>query len=376
MFTCKLEWQDGDSHPVTGLWLRGVRLLAVALTLCLAASAPGWARVFVEPGAPFPDLDFEGLLSPQDYPNLGLRQTKGTFRLTQIPGEVLVLEFFNKSCVPCQRQVRELEAFFQTVRTGPMKGRVHVLAIAAGNQAKYLPKYIQERGLTYPIAADERFDQWRRLGEPGRTPFTVFLVRKGSQWTLGSYHFGVQWEKEFSGHAQGLLDGRPPAVRPGATPPLEDRHLVLPLTTEAIIAKAQALLGRAAGKAVEAVIVSLPGGKQLYQARSGGTLLPLYASVASRQPVCEICHAVHFLFAFDAQGRVRGFEPIHVTKLNNEEWDPGENRFFESRLVHRAMGNLSFDAMTDAVTAATMSSALIFDEIRRTVDLLPLLKKR
>ncbi len=354
---------------------RAVGPIALGLALCLAVAAPAWARVLVQPGAAFPDLDFPELLSPQDYPNLGLRQTKGAFRLSQVPGDLLVLEFFNKSCVPCQRQVRELEAFYRAVRTGPHKGRVRVLAIAAGNQAKYLPKYVRERGLTYPIAADERFDQWRRLGEPGRTPFTVFLVRQGPQWTLGSYHFGVQWEKEFSDHAQSLLDGKRPVAPPGVAP-VESRPLVFPLTTQAVLAKAQALLSRAVGKAVEAAIVSLPGGRQVYQARAGGTLLPVYAVIASRQPVCEICHAVHFLFAFDAQGRVRGFEPIHVTKLNNDEWDPEENRFFESRLAGRPMENLSFDAETDAVTTATMSSALIFDEIRRTVNLLELVRKR
>lgn len=356
---------------------RLLRRLATAALLGVALGpAPAAADVFIEPGSAFPDLEFPGLMSPQDYPNLGLARPDGTFRLSQIPGEVLVLEFFNKSCVPCQRQVRELEEFFQSVRSGPQAGRVRVLAVAAGNQAKYLPKYIRERGLTYPIAVDEQFDQWRRLGEPGRTPFTVFLARRGGGWVLASYHFGVQWKGEFTEHVSSLLAGKPLAKRPATLVTKPERHLALPLDSSGVRALAEKLLARAAGREVAVEILDLGGGRQVYRVRVPGGGPALYAAVGSRQPVCEVCHAVHFLYAFDATGRVRGFEPIHVTKLNNEEWDPEENRFLEARLLGRPMELLAFDAEVDAVTTATMSSALIFDEIRRAVELLENLKRR
>ena len=42
----------------------------------------------------------------------------------------------------------------------------------------------------------------------------------------------------------------------------------------------------------------------------------------------------------------------------------------DGRLRNRPMAELAFDVEVDAVTSATMSAALIFDEVRRTAALL------
>jgi len=348
---------------------QAVASVGALLFVALATTSPA-AHLRFPPGSPLPDLEFDALLSAEDYERLGLAERGGPFRLSEIPGEVLLLEFFNKSCVPCQRQVRYLEAAYQVMLSGAMRGRVRILAIAAGNQAKYLGKYRESRGLTYPITADAQFDQWRRLGEPGRTPFTVYLVRQDGRWVLSGSHFGIQTEADMLGYVRALLE-EPLAVigtsgrEPPPAPPQE-----LPLDAAGVSRLARILLSRAAGRPVEAEALQLTGGVRVYRARADGRPLDLYAKVGSREPVCEVCHAVHFMFAFDRQGTVRGFEPIHVTKYGNELWNADENEFFESRLRARPMKGLSFDPEMDAVSMATMSSALIFDEIRRSVELI------
>lgn len=349
-------------------------MLVLGYLLSLAGRAAA-EHMVVTPGEPVPDLEFEELLAAQDYHRLGLPHGKGPFRLSQIPGEVLIVEFFNKSCVPCQRQVRHLEAFYQELEAGELAGRVRVLAVAAGNQAKYLYKYRESRGLTYPIAADPQFDQWRRLGDPGRTPFSLFLRKKEGLWTLVNSYFGVQLESEFHAHTRFALSGQsvPPHPRAGETP--EAPHFALPLEAAGIQEAAVRLLGRAAGAEVTVQILALEEGISLYRALRRGKPLDLFARLATRGAVCEVCHAVHFLFAFDSKGRVLGFEPVHVTKVGNEEWDPEDNRFFEARLAGRQMAGLHFDPEMDAVSMATMSSALIFDEVRRSADLVRLLPR-
>jgi thiol-disulfide isomerase/thioredoxin len=349
---------------VLGLWF--------ALGLAQPAAA---AHMLVVPGEPVPDLEFEELLAAEDYPRLGLPQRKGPFRLSQVPGEVLIVEFFNKSCVPCQRQVRHLEAFYQELLGGELAGRVRVLAVAAGNQAKYLYKYRESRGLTYPIAADPQFDQWRRLGDPGRTPFSLFLRKKDGLWTLVNSYFGVQLESEFRAHTRFALSGESVPYHPRAGEAPEEPHFALPLEAPGIQEAAVRLLSRAAGAQVTVQVLALAQGTSVYRAFRQGKPLDLYARLASRGAVCEVCHAVHFLFAFDSKGRVLGFEPIHVTKVGNEEWDPEDNRFFEGRLAGRPMAGLQFDPEMDAVSMATMSSALIFDEVRRSADLVKLLPR-
>lgn len=346
-------------------------LLAVSLAVPAgAADAPGQVRL--KPGDPFPDLEFYGLLAPEDYPHLGLSRRDGPVRLSEIPGEVLVLEFFNKSCVPCQRQVREVEAFYRELERRGLRERVRLLAVAAGNQPKYLGKYRRKRRLTYPITADPQFDQWRRVGGAGRTPFTVFLVRRDGRWLLARYSFGVQESQALLGHGLALLANPETALAqndPGI--PLSDPTLILPVDALGVRERARRLFRRATGEPeADAVELDLGNGARVYQAVSGGRRLPVFAKLASRPPVCEVCEAVHFLFAFDRSGKILGFEPIHVTKYGNEPWSDRDNRFFEGRLKGRAMDGLPFDPEVDAVAMATMSSALIFDEIRRTLPLL------
>ncbi len=347
--------------------LIGIVLLPVAAAA--AAGASRSTRVDILPGAPFPDLEFPALLAPEDYAKLGLARSGGAVRLSEIPGQVLLVEFFNKHCVPCQRQVRYVEEFYQATGGGEPGSEVRVLAIGAGNEARYLPRYRQKRGMTYPVTADPEFDQWRRLGEPGRTPFTVFLVRQGGPWLLSFYSFGVRTTEELLEELAAVRSGETEHLASGAGRAAE-RHLTMPLNEAQLEALAARLFGRILGEPAGVAVVALGEGERVYRARRGGAPVDLYARVASRAPVCEICHAVHFMFAFDSAGKVRGLEAIHVTKYGNHEWTPAEVAYMESRLLGRGFGELKFDEEVDAVATATMSSALIFDEIRRSVRLL------
>jgi len=91
----------------------------------------------------------------------------------------------------------------------------------------------------------------------------------------------------------------------------------------------------------------------------------LYVWVGRRAPLCEICTGVYFLFAFDGSGRVRGFSPLVVHKWGNASWTAADSRYFESRVAGRTMSGLEFDEGVDAVTTATISSSIIFDEIKQ-----------
>ena len=57
-------------------------------------------------------------------------------------------------------------------------------------------------------------------------------------------------------------------------------------------------------------------------------------------------------------------------------WDPADIVYFESRLWGRNVAELSFDEKVDAVARATVSSAVIFDEIRNSLELLKTLESQ
>ncbi len=347
--------------------------LTAVLVACLAggraAAMVGEPHLEHEIGEPFPDLTFPGLLEPGDYRALGLERGSGPVRLSEIPGDLLILEFFNRYCITCQRQVPYLVEVFRRGQQGDLAGRVRVLAVGVGNRPVDLRRFRQETGAVYPMTSDPLFERWMELGDPGGTPFTLFLLRREGRWILADFHLGLQGDTEILARARVMLEGRVDLSRRAVTDSRPEYHPPLGLTPEERAARARSFLSRVAGRPVEVERLVVEG-VEVYRAREpGGAALDLYARISSRDPVCDVCHAVHFLLAFDRRGRVRGFEPIHVTKFGNEPWSREDAERMDRILAGRPMEGLRFDPETDAVTSATMSSALIFDEARRTAAL-------
>ncbi|MBI5018119.1 MAG: hypothetical protein HZB55_21860 [Deltaproteobacteria bacterium] len=342
---------------------RAVGGRCAVLALLLGTTAFAWAgggELTVRLGKPFPNLEFDELVAPGDYAALGL--PPGSFRLADIQGQVLVLEFFNRYCLTSWRQSLQLESLGKLLGPGGLEGKVRILSVGAGNTAAELRQFRTEQRITYPLATDPRFDRYNDLGEPGGTPFTAFLVRRGEVWTLADSHVGFYGDAELLVRARVLL-GQGTAETPEAPDAEGDRDTA----PAAVDAEVRAFLSRVAGTTVGIEPMELSGGTRVFRALGPtGSPTGLYARLATRAPVCDLGHRIRFLFAFDDGGIARGFEPIYLMKFGNELWSAADSARFRARLVGRRMDELAFDADVDAVTSATMSSALVYDELRRT----------
>ena len=92
-----------------------------------------------------------------------------------------------------------------------------------------------------------------------------------------------------------------------------------------------------------------------------GKTLTLYSKLFSQQPVCDVCHGIHYIITFDAEGIIRDFLPLHLTKYGNIDWNEYDIENMRKQLMgKRLKKEFIFDPAIDAVTSATMSSALIF----------------
>lgn len=356
-----------------------MKRLAVALLLiCLGSARTPAAefRLAVAPGDPFPDFAFEALAAADDYAALGLPRSAGPFRLSEVPGDLLVLEFFNEHCLNCQRQAPLMESFFRGASAGDLAGRVRVLGVGVGSRTKDLRDFRRTLKVTYPMAADPEFDRYLELGDPGGTPFSLFLRRSGGQWIFADWHFGLEGDLEMTARTRVLLAGKSGAP-PGAAAAVRPRQRGASALSDAEqLARASRLLAGLAGAGAKVEAVELPGQGRLYRALGAdGKPLGLYARFAHREPVCDLCHAIEFLFAFDDQGTARGFEVVGVTKYGNEAWSADDEEKLRGRLVGRKLEGLAFNADVDAVTSGTISSSLIFDEVRRAAALLSALPR-
>jgi len=354
---------------------RRFRILVLGLfTACSApATGSGPAEIGLAPGDLFPDLRFDALVDSEDYGSLGLHRAEGAFSLSEVPGDVLLLDFFNSRCIPCQRQVRSVQEFFEDIAASGLDQQVRVLAVAAGNQHKYLPRFRAKRGLRFPIAADPTLERWRAFGQPGRTPFAVLLVRRAEGWVLADAHVGVRDEAWFREETLGHLAGGRPAEmevsslgQEGIPPALESEEEGRVVTR---------FLSRVVSRPVGVEPITLPDDSVIFRAAGAQSGSVLYARAGRRAPLCEICSGAYFLFAFDGTGRILGFEPILVHKWGNTPWTDSDARFLEGRLAGQNVSTLHFDEEVDAVTSATISSAIIFDEIRQARTLLGMLRR-
>ena len=79
-----------------------------------------------------------------------------------------------------------------------------------------------------------------------------------------------------------------------------------------------------------------------------------------------MCHGLHFIIIFNRGGIITGFTPIYLTKYGNIKWSAADIAFMQERIVGRSMlTQKPFSHATDAVSSATMSSALIFNSLNK-----------
>jgi hypothetical protein len=159
-----------------------------------------------------------------------------------------------------------------------------------------------------------------------------------------------------SGKAKGLLQGTAEEF----TPNLTERELLRMMQGSM----------RAVESSVERVEVQeLENGEKIYLGFASGEIenRTLFGRVVSKYSICDICHDTHFYYIIDQEGRLVYFNPIHVTKYGNLNWNHQDIVTLRSRLLGKDLFKpLPFDPSVDAVTQATMSSYLIFEGLNET----------
>jgi hypothetical protein len=156
------------------LQLRWTVLLA--LTLAVATGPPAAGGGLPKKGDTLPAFELEAPVSEPARAYLGI--SAPTFKLSDIPCRVLLLEVIGVYCPQCYRQAPLFNTLHSRIEKGKLKGQVKMLALAAGgnlNEIRYLAEQVQ---YTFPIVPDPKFELHKLLGEP-RTPFTLLVSPGG-----------------------------------------------------------------------------------------------------------------------------------------------------------------------------------------------------
>jgi thiol-disulfide isomerase/thioredoxin len=355
-------------------------LLAVPLAVMAADKTLGEGEGQFRPvelpaltSIPLPDDQ----LTKADRAYLGLTKA-GAFTVSDVKADLVFVEFLNVYCYACNMQAPVLDQIYAKVNgRADLKGRVRFLGIGVGNNAKEIAQFKEKYDIPFPIVSDAKFDAWEEVGTPGGTPFMVIWVPKPAKGKpVMKAQLGLM--RDVNAFIAAMDSGL--AGSDAAEPTYykftagEWRNLKSTLTPAQLDEKLKAAAA-AAGLTGAKVEAASTGEEGLYKVTSGGK--SLWAKVAGRAKICNVCHDIFFIVLFDSTGKIVGFEPITVTKYNNVAWDANDAAAQRKRILGRSLGeSLIFDPEVDAVSTATMSSQLIFDTLRRLGTSFEGLKKK
>jgi len=316
--------------------------------------------------AALPGVQLFDALTPAQRAYLGLGAS-GPFTIGAVRGDLVVVEFFNSSCYACALMAPVMDlAWRQVDARTELKDRVRFVGIGVGNTPEQVRDFHDRYDTPFPMIADPEFAAFDALGTAEGTPY-LLLLRRGTDGTLAARAQVGHIPKAdvvVAAIEAALADAPPVDATPRELAGSGWRALKPPLTEAELTARLIAAAAEAGlvGSVVAPVKVSAD--ETFYRLTAAGK--SLWAMVAGRAKVCNVCHDIFFIVVFDDGGLVVNLAPIMMTKYKNVEFDEKDVAFLKTRVVGRLLSReIVFDPTVDAVSTATMSSALVFDTLRR-----------
>ena len=356
-----------------------------SLTLCFLLGAilttNLWAAKPIGTGEQFPEIPLPAPIESAQRTYLGLENDQ-PFTLQQIDGRIALVEILNVHCPHCIKQTKPYNDLYNMIEADPeTRGKIKMVGVAVANDDEAIDDFVVIFGVNYPIISDRNFKLHNAL-HAGETPFSIYLLRDhpGGSFVVTDTHLGNDFKMdELLDYLKDLLtmqtsDFSTPQQEGDLTesallPPQSEKE-VSTLVKKAFTAQGDNLDGFRR--------LNLPSGRWVYTATvaQNGHRQPIFAEVSNRSAICDVCHSVHFFYVFDQTGLVLDFVPLQLTKIHNDEWDKAEVDRFARHIIGKNLdSHWNFDPKVDAVTGATMTSVIIFDDLGKGHALLEELQK-
>lgn len=366
------------------MWIFIRPLLIVSLTLALLTVLLSSTLSIAGPitsGEPFPEVVLPAPLELEQRTYLGLTDSR-PFTLSQVDAQVVLVEILNVLCPHCQKQTAPYNQLYRMIEADPeTRGRIKLLGVAVANDDEAIDDFVVIYSVAFPVVPDRTFTLHSAL-RAGPTPFSVYTLRDhpGDTFVVTDTHLGADHKiNELFVYLKELL-GMP--VSEFTSLPhekvVQETQLTPPQSEAEIVALVEKSFSAHGHDMVDFRRLELPSGRWVYSANlvRKGKRQPIFAEVGNRSAICDVCHSVHFFYVFDRNGLVLDFKPLHLTKYGNVEWNNKEIGHFYNRVVGKTLADSwHFQPKYDAVTSATMTSAIIFDDLSQGQALLDELRK-
>ena len=355
----------------------GSLLLAVFCALTLAAGPVAAAQNSpLASGALFPEIALPTPVDPARRAYLGLGD-QPTFRLSEVDAEVVLFELLSVYCPHCQMQAPSYNELYRMIEADPAtRGRIKLLGIGVASQWEEIDRFTSGFQVPFPILPDPEFAVWRAVGGTA-TPLSLYIRQRHPEQPgiVAATHLGLNTHyRELFAELKSLASTEPDTLRKKPAQSQKSHPAIRQiLTPEELESRVRRAFIASADRIVDLSPVALPSGRDVFRAlvETGGNRQSLFAEVVSRTSICDICHDVHFIYLFTPEGEVVGFLPLQLTKYGNVDWNEAEVATMRRRLLGRSLASpRPFSAKVDAITSATMTSAIIFDSLAQGPALL------
>ncbi|OGP54969.1 MAG: hypothetical protein A2Y65_02520 [Deltaproteobacteria bacterium RBG_13_52_11] len=112
---------------------------------------------------------------------------EGSFAISQIKAQVVIIEIFNMYCSNCQREAPKVNELYRAVDKDPnLKGKIKIIGIGAGNTPLEAEVFRKNYQVPFPLFPDEDYAIHKAIGEV-RTPFFI-CAKRNADGSLNVFH--------------------------------------------------------------------------------------------------------------------------------------------------------------------------------------------
>ena len=360
-----------------------IAILSLFILTVLNTSAFAVNKRVVRSGDTFPEIILPAPNAVSDSTYLGIEAGQ-PFTPSQIKAEVLLIEFFNVHCPHCIEQAPSYNKLYARIEKHlENREKIKIIAIAVGNLASEVDTFKSTHNIPFPVFTDTNFTSWRAIG--GKvSPFSVFVRQRHSTTddhstgVVCATHIGTNHryrkiysqlvdimemtEDEISEFIQEKIAQHPPEPEPDSDEAVKDQ------TYHAF---------RQLGRVMSFTPINLDSFDHVYKARvfKDKQSNVLYAKVVNRNPVCDVCHKVKIIYIFNGAGEIIDITPLNISKKGNVAWNVEDVKRLKQQLIGRNLKQPQpFNPDVDAITSATISTAVIYDSISQSKRLMEMLE--
>jgi thiol-disulfide isomerase/thioredoxin len=153
------------------------KLIPLALMVFFFLTASSFIHAADKPpqkGESLPVINLPIPKNPAEKSYLGL-SGEGSFKISQIKAEVVIIEIFSMYCPYCQKDAPGINELHHLIENDPdLKKKLKLIGIGAGNTPFEVGVYKKTYAVPFPLFPDQDFTIHKACGEV-RTPYFIVV---------------------------------------------------------------------------------------------------------------------------------------------------------------------------------------------------------